>query len=103
MNDPSIKLLFESERMCVSEVPCESVPLNFLKLSNFPEISFQSQVTTSEESETKSLAVGLGDGKAESQVGAGPVSGQSRKDLSEQLAPFPEQLPAGSGTSAAWA
>lgn len=71
----------------------------FLQLSNFPEIYFQSHVTTSEESETKSLAVGLGDGKAESQVGAGPVSGQRRKDL----APFPEQLPAGSGTSAAWA
>lgn len=43
----------------------------FLQLSNFPEISFQSHVTTSEESETKSLAVGLGDGKAESQVRLG--------------------------------
>lgn len=74
------------------------MPLNFLQLSNFPEIAFQSHVTTSGESKTESLAVGLGDGEAEPPAGARPVSGTEGKQ--GDLAPIPGQPPAGSGTSA---
>ena len=66
--------------VCVSEVSGMPVPVNFLQLSNFPEISFQSHITTSEEGERRSLAVGLWDGKADFQAKYGPVSGYGRKD-----------------------
>lgn len=65
-----MKLLFE--RVCICfQVPYKPIPVNFLQLSNFPEASFQSHITTPEESETKSLAVVLGDGKAEFQTERG--------------------------------
>lgn len=91
VNYISLKLLLERE--CVSEVTCKPKPLNFLQLSNFHEISFKRRVTTSEENETKSLAVSLDDGQAEFQAEVEPVSGPGSGSRHSRL-------PAGSGTSA---
>lgn len=54
----------------------------FLQLSHFPETSFQSHVTISEENKMKSLTVSLDVAKAKFQAEAGPVStsGHSRKN-----------------------
>lgn len=64
-----------SQWSCYLRVPYTPIPVNFLQLSNFPEVSFQSHIPTPGESETKSLAVVLGNSNWS--VG---LSGHSRKD-----------------------